>query len=94
MISLESEGICICGGDLNVILNYNLDTTSQSRNKKAFGKFLNTTLKETGFVDVWRLLHPTQRDYTHYSVPHSVHTRIDYFLMQKEACYRVLDCKI
>ena len=90
VISLESEGICICGGDLNVILNYNLDTTSQIRNKR----FLNTTLKETGLVDVWRLLHPTQRDYTHYSVPHSVHTQIDYFLMQKEACYRVLDCKI
>lgn len=94
VIALEAEGVCICGGDLNIILNYDLDTTSQNRNKKCLTKYLNTTLEETGLVDVWRLLHPLQRDYTHYSIPHSVHSRIDYFLMQKEACYRVLDCKI
>lgn len=52
VISLEAEGICICGGDFNVILNYNIDTTSQHRNKKKIGKLLNTTLNETGFVDV------------------------------------------
>uniref|UniRef100_A0A3B4HAY2 Endonuclease/exonuclease/phosphatase domain-containing protein n=1 Tax=Pundamilia nyererei TaxID=303518 RepID=A0A3B4HAY2_9CICH len=77
-------GICICAGDFNVILNYNLDTTSQTRCKTHISRHLNLTLEETGLVDVWRLLHPSQRDYTHYSIPHSVHTQIDYFQMQKE----------
>lgn len=94
MIAVETEGICICGGDLNIIMNYNLDTTSQNRNKKKLTKFINLTLEEIGLVDVWRLQHPSERDYTHYSVPHSVHTRIDYFLMPKETCYCVKDCKI
>lgn len=44
--------------------------------------------------DIWRLLHPLQKDYTHYFSPYSVHTRIDYFLIQKEHCYRVTDCRI
>uniref|UniRef100_A0A3P8QDE3 Endonuclease/exonuclease/phosphatase domain-containing protein n=1 Tax=Astatotilapia calliptera TaxID=8154 RepID=A0A3P8QDE3_ASTCA len=71
LISVEAEGICICAGDFNVILNYNLDTTSQTRCKTHISRHLNLTLEETGLVDVWRLLHPSQRDYTHYSIPHS-----------------------
>lgn len=46
VIALEAEGVCICGGDLNIILNYDLDTTSQNRNKKCLTKYLNTTLED------------------------------------------------
>ena len=28
VIAAETEGILICGGDMNVVLNYNIDTTS------------------------------------------------------------------
>uniref|UniRef100_A0A3B4FZ46 Uncharacterized protein n=1 Tax=Pundamilia nyererei TaxID=303518 RepID=A0A3B4FZ46_9CICH len=58
LISVEADGICICAGDL--ILNYNLDTTTQTRWKTHISRHLNLTLEETGLVDVWRLLHPRQ----------------------------------
>lgn len=33
-IAIETEGILICGGDYNVVMNYGLDTTSTKRSKK------------------------------------------------------------
>uniref|UniRef100_A0A8C7WVF4 Reverse transcriptase domain-containing protein n=2 Tax=Oryzias sinensis TaxID=183150 RepID=A0A8C7WVF4_9TELE len=37
-------------------------------------------MEEVGLIDIWRELFPTRRDYSHYSAPHSIYTRIDYFL--------------
>lgn len=31
------------------------------------------------FVDIWRLMHPTEREYTFFSPPHNTFSRIDYF---------------
>lgn len=91
---METEGICVCGGDLNLGINHNLDTTSKKKTKNHLTKLLNTFCEELGLVDIWRNLHPLERDYTHYSVPHSVHSRIDYFFTQKGDYYRVTDSKI
>lgn len=38
-------------------------------------------MKETGLFDVWRALHPKNRDYTHCSFSHQIHSRLDFFLM-------------
>lgn len=65
-----------------------------SKKKKNQLTILNTTCEEFGFLDVWRHFHPLERDYTHYSISHSDYSRIDYFLMQKEDCYGVTDCRI
>lgn len=64
-IAQQAEGICICGGDLNVVLNHDLDTTSHKKSKNHLTKMLNTAWDEMGLVDVWRYLHPYERDYTH-----------------------------
>lgn len=93
-IAVETEGILICGGDCNVVMNHNLDTTSLKRNKKHLTKFINTTAREMGLIDMWREFHPLERDYTHYSVPHSVYSRIDYFLINTSEIHRVIECKI
>ena len=93
-IAIETEGILICGGDYNVVMNHNLDTTSPKRSKKHLSKFINTSVQEMGLIDVWRELHPLERDYTHYSVPHSVYSRIDYFLINTSEIHRVTECKI
>lgn len=94
IISMEAEGIMICAGDLNVVLNYTLDTTSTKKNKKQINRYINTMMSELGLVDVWRDTHPLERDYTHYSIPHSIYSRIDYFLMNTRDRYRVKECKI
>lgn len=43
-------------------------------------KKVNLLFKEVGLIDIWRNLFPNRRDYTHYSAPHSLYTRIDYFI--------------
>mgnify|MGYP001175078505 FL=1 len=67
VMALKSEGIVICAGDFNMIMDHRVDTTSIKRNKTHISKFVNMSLKEHGLVDVWRELHPKEKDYTHYS---------------------------
>ena len=45
-IAIETEGILICGGDYNVVMNHNLDTTSTKRSKKHLSKFINTSVQK------------------------------------------------
>lgn len=95
LVSRETEGILICGGDWNVVLNSILDSTSSKRNSKThLSRYINTNFKELGIIDVWRECHPLERDYTFYSAPHSVHTRIDYFFMNVEDRFRIIECRI
>lgn len=41
------------------------------------------SLQAHHFVDCWRLLHPTDRDYSYFSATHNVYTRIDFMLMNQ-----------
>ncbi len=43
-IAVEAEGVCICGGDLSVIMDFDLDTTSFKRNKKSISKLVKNGL--------------------------------------------------
>lgn len=87
-----SEGILVCAGDWNTVLNYSIDTTSKKQYKLHLTKQLNILIKETGMFDVWRNLHPSEKDYTHFSATHQIHSRIDFFLMNTVDRYRVKDC--
>jgi len=94
VIAFETEGILICGGDFNVVLNHTIDTSSHNNSKKHLTKFVNASVQEMGQIDFWRELHPLERDYTHYSVPHSVYSRIDYFLIKTGESHRITESKI
>lgn len=93
-MALEMEGICICGGDFNTILNYGMDTTSTKRSRSHISNFVNDSLEEMGLIDVWRDVHPLDKDYTHYSAIYSVYSRIDYFFMRQEDRVRIKTCSI
>lgn len=44
--------------------------------------------------DVWRNLHLKDKDFTHYSLTHQVHSRLDFFLMNKVDRCKVKECSI
>lgn len=89
-----SQGILICGGDFNIRLNPKIDSSNGKSDLRNISKRLNTWRREVGIVDVWREMHPTTRQYSHYSAAHNVYSRIDYFFMLKGEFYRVEKCDI
>lgn len=93
IIALEAEGILVCGGDLNVTLK-SLDTTSPRYQHKPLSRFINTMLEEVGIIDIWRDVHPLDKDYTYYSGSHRIYSRIDYFLINTCDRNRVRVCEI
>ena len=90
----ESEGILICGGDWNTVLNYYQDTTSKNKQKSRRSKDLNILIRESGLFDVWRNIHAQENEYTHYSATYQVHARLDLFLMNTIDRHRVNECSI
>lgn len=51
-------------------------------------------MNDIGLIDVWRDLYPNTKDYTYFSPPHSVYTRIDYFFMFNKDRPKVISCDI
>lgn len=89
----EAIGILICGGDWNIRLNPRLDGSKDSI-QTPIHKKLKILMSELGVLDLWRDFHPTDRDYTHYSHPHNVYSRIDYFFIFKRDRHRIHHCEI
>ena len=79
---------------MNVVLNYNMDTASLKKSIIQISRYVNTLLEEMGLVDVWRNLHPLEKDFTHYPAVHKVHSRIDYLFVDTGNAHRVNDCHI
>lgn len=48
-LATEIDGICICGGDFNVVLNLTMDTTSLKNNKNKLTKLINTAWEDIFF---------------------------------------------
>lgn len=67
-IILQTDGILICGGDVNIVMNSNLDTTNKNKHTNQVMRTVKRIFKEYGIVDIWREFHPSKKDYTHYSL--------------------------
>ncbi|CAH2246313.1 Hypothetical predicted protein, partial [Pelobates cultripes] len=80
-----TEGTLILGGDLNTPLYPTLDTsTGRSSIPQREIRSILRALRRLRLVDCWRALHPTVKDYTHYSRVHARYSRIDYIFLQHE----------
>lgn len=72
----------VIGGDFNQVRDVFLDKSSKPRQMNdPVCVAVDVMSEELGLVDLWRLLHPQERDYTFFSHPHSTYSRIDYFLV-------------
>lgn len=78
---VNSQGVVICGGDFNIRLNPTMDSSRATTQNKPLTKKIASLMGELGIIDVWRDMHPTSRDYTHFSFSHSVYSRSDYFFI-------------
>lgn len=77
-----SEGQLILGGDFNVPLLPNVDASSGSSSiTPGVRKRVARTLHKAQLIDVWRLQHSGEKDYTFYSFPHKFYSFIDFFLI-------------
>lgn len=78
----QVPGFHLVGGDLNFCLDTVLDRSSDR--PCPLTKSAKTTIsfmRDLNLIDVWRQMHPQDRDYSFYSHPHNCHTRIDNFLI-------------
>lgn len=80
----KAEGVIILGGDFNFILDTKMDTTSNHthRNKSQLREFKNV-LGNYQMIDIWRIQHETEKNYTYYSNIHDSYHRIDYFFINR-----------
>lgn len=90
-----TRGQLILGGDFNVPLIPTENTSSgHSSVSQTARKRIARSLHKTQLIDVWRLLHPTERDYTFYSSPHKQYSRINYFLIPHAQLHAVRSSSI
>jgi len=94
LIATESYGTLIFGGDLNVHLQPLLDTTNPSKKKNSNTKMVQRMIKELGLIDIWRELHPREKQFTFYSASHSMYSRIDYLFLYNCDRHKIRNCNI
>lgn len=94
LIATQISGVFICGGDWNIYLNPLLDASSKFKQMQSEAITVKRLLKELGMIDVWRNLHPLDKNYTFFSYSHLMHSRLDYFFMLKSERHRIVNCEI
>ena len=90
----QSQGIMVCAGDLNQRLQPHLDASAGDMEPKPLARKINLLMNEVGIVDVWRELHPSSRDYSYYSAPHTLYARLDYYLIFNRDLHNIKYCSI
>ena len=92
-LMVNSQGVVLLGGDFNLRLT-GKDSSVAANQINPISRKVNSLMVELGIIDVWRELHPNNREYTHYSCPHSVYARLDYWFMFSSDKFRVRNCNI
>lgn len=76
------EGEPILGGDFYMALDPLLDASRLTTHLSyPYLRWVKKALPSTCLVDVWRIHHPNDHDYTFYSSSHDSYSRIDYVMV-------------
>lgn len=74
ILQLDADYVCM-GGDFNLLLEPERDSTSESPATKLHAqRALSALCDELGLIDVWRYCRPGDTAYTHYSAQHDDET--------------------
>lgn len=77
------------GGDFKVCVDPRYDSTSRAqRTGNEQRKILLKKLYQNQLMDVWRIQHAKERDYTFHSSVHRTYSRIDFFSWLSTGCWR------
>ena len=87
----------ILGGDLNIIMDEELDKKSLGKGKKVRSKaasLVNNFMSENEWIDIWHLKHPESFQYTWKRNKPITMSRLDYFLIPQFNIGNTVDCRI
>ncbi len=89
------SGIYLIGGDFNCVSDSNVDRLPAEWGPQAKKvKVILGIMRELGLIDVWRLLHPKEKDFTCMSHVRGSYSRIDLFCTSRTDLHNVKDCQI
>lgn len=87
----HQRGRVIICGDFNATPDPSLDSSSGTRR---LTPSLSTIFHSQDLYDAWRCMHAGERDYTFFSSPHRVYSRIDLFLVDQGTLSQVTSTTI
>lgn len=89
------KGQILLGGDFNNVMDEYIDRSAiNATSSTRTGTAIDALKEDLSVVDIWRLVHPMEREYTFYSHSHKTYSRIDYFLISKSCVNLVVNCDI
>lgn len=95
IITDNSRGMLIVGGDFNAVQDGKMDRTPMERGPPSpKTHMLNNFMSELGLVDPWRVKNPKGKDFSFFSNVHNSYSRIDFFCVPPQYMYKVIDCHI
>lgn len=89
------QGQVLLAGDFNQVLDGALDKSrfSQSIMPKDRAA-IHMLMKDNGLIDIWRVVNPGKREYSHYSHCNKSFSRIDFILISQNLINAVIDSNI
>lgn len=89
------EGETILAGDFNFCLDPALDRSSGTREVgKKLLMSLGRKFHDNQLIDVWRVQHPKERDYSFFSPVHRTYSRLDYLMVDHSLLEGIVESKI
>ncbi len=79
----------ILGGDLNCVQDKAKDTKNIKNKNIECSKFLKKIMKHFNLIDIWRKTWPEKRQYTWRQISLNLHSRLDYWLIQKNLLQKI-----
>lgn len=91
----NAQGQIILAGDFNQVLDGILDKSkyagiSVPKDRAA----IHMMMEDNNLIDVWRLVNPSDQEYTFYSHCHKSYSRIDFFLISQSLVNAIIDSTI